>query len=265
MQFIRNMEFILYGMKHYTKWSKDLPPLEGSLKNQHVMVTGATTGLGLGISKQMAKRGAIVHMVCRDKEKGERVRKDIISETQNEAVFIHLCDLSLMRDIRKMSDDYSKQFKELHVLVNNVGVMTNKFEMTPEGFEKNFATNILGQYYLTTLMLPILKQTKPFARVINVSSGGMLTQPLILDDYFMEKDFDGTKQYARNKRQIVAVTEYFARLHTKEGVFFYSMHPGWVDTDGVRTSMPDFHKKFEKDLRPISQGIDTIDYLTVTP
>lgn len=170
-----------------------------------------------------------------------------------------------MKDIRNMAADYQKKFKELNILINNVGVMLNKAELTPEGFEKNFATNILGQYYLTTLMLPTLKQTKPLSRVINVSSGGMLTQPLILDDYFMNKDFDGTKQYARNKRQIVAVTEYFARLYTKENVFFYSMHPGWVDTDGVRTSMPDFHKKFEKDLRPISQGIDTIDFLAVTP
>lgn len=180
-------------------------------------------------------------------------------------IFIHLCDLSLMREIRNMAEDYKKQFKELNILINNVGAMNNKYELTSEAFESNFATNILGQYYLTILMLPVLIQTKPFAKVINVSSGGMLTQPLILDDYFMQKDFDGTKQYARNKRQMVALTEFFARLYTKEGVNFYSMHPGWVDTDGVRTSMPDFHKKFEKDLRPISQGIDTIDYLAVTP
>lgn len=71
MQQIRNIEFIVYGMRNYIKWSKELPPIEGSLKNQHVMVTGATTGLGLGISKQMAQRGAIVHMVARNKQKAE--------------------------------------------------------------------------------------------------------------------------------------------------------------------------------------------------
>lgn len=146
-------------------------------------------------------------------------------------------------------------------MVNNAGCMVNKRETTSEGLEKNFAANTLGTYYLTKLLVPLLKASKP-SRVITVSSGGMLTQKLELEDLQMEKeDFDGTKQYAINKRHQVALMEFFARAYMGQGVLFCSMHPGWVDTDGVKESMPDFHKRFEKDLRNIEEGIDTVIYL----
>lgn len=80
----------------------------------------------------------------------------------------------------------------------------------------------------------------------------MLTQKLELKDMFMDdSDFDGTKQYAKNKRQQIAMTEYFSSCFSRHGVHFYTMHPGWVDTDGVKDSMPDFHKRFKDDLRQI--------------
>lgn len=68
------------------------------------MVTGATAGLGLGIAKDFASRGATVHMICRNKEKGEAIRKQIMEETKNNRLFLHICDMSSMKDIRNLAE-----------------------------------------------------------------------------------------------------------------------------------------------------------------
>ena len=100
------------------------------------------------------------------------------------------------------------------------------------------------------------------SRTIVVSSGGMYTQKLVTKDIFMTKDFDGTAQYARNKRQQVCVMEEFQRRYPDKGLFI-SMHPGWVDTPALRSSMPDFYEKMKNDLKDQEEGADTINYLLV--
>lgn len=93
----------------------------------------------------------------------------------------------------------------------------------------------------------------------------MLTQKLEIDDLYMEKEkFDGTIQYARNKRQQICITEMFAKLYPSHGKFV-SMHPGWVDTPGVRESMPDFYNRFKGKLKDVDEGADTIVYLSTIP
>lgn len=264
MQLIRTSQFILTGMKHFTKRAQPFPALEQRLNGLVVMVTGATAGLGLGIATDMAQRGATLHLVCRSKERGEAVVKDLIDKTKNENIHLHLCDLSSIKDVKTLAETFLRNEKSLNVLINNAGCMINAREFTAEGLEKNFATNTLGTYYLTKLLVPLLKLSRP-AKVITISSGGMLTQPLVLKDLFMvDSDFDGAAQYSVTKRHQVVLTEWWARCYFEQGVSFYSMHPGWVETDGVKTSMPEFHKKFEKDLRPIDQGIDTVIWLTVS-
>lgn len=105
--------------------------------------------MGLGIAHDLARRGATVHIVCRNKERGEAVRKDIIDKSKNENVHLHICDTSSMADIKIFTENFVRTEKSLNVLINNAGCMINQREMTPEGLEKNFATNSLGTYYLT--------------------------------------------------------------------------------------------------------------------
>jgi dehydrogenase/reductase SDR family protein 12 len=110
--------------------------------------------------------------------------------------------------------------------VNNAGCMVNEREETEDGLEKNFATNTLGTYILTVTLLPLLEKAADGARVVVVSSGGMLTQKLNVSDLQSErvKPFDGTMVYAQNKRQQVIATHQLAEKHKK--VQFSSMHPG---------------------------------------
>ena len=84
--------------------------------------------------------------------------------------------------------------------MHNAGCMNNEYKLNEDGIESNYATNVLGVYYLTKKIIPYL-HTK--SRVIIVSSGGMYSTPLVNDDIFMKEDFDGTTQYARNKRMQV--------------------------------------------------------------
>ncbi|KAG7220329.1 hypothetical protein INR49_010163 [Caranx melampygus] len=147
--------------------------------------------------------------------------------------------------------------------INNAGCMVNQRELTEEGLEKNFATNTLGTYILTTALIPALKKVED-PRVVTVSSGGMLTQKLNVDDLQFEKGtFDGTMAYAQNKRQQVILTERWALQHKE--IHFSSMHPGWADTPAVQSSMPSFHAKMQSKLRTEAMGADTVVWLAVSP
>ncbi|XP_053732833.1 dehydrogenase/reductase SDR family member 12 isoform X2 [Synchiropus splendidus] len=169
--------------------------------------------------------------------------------------------MSSARQVWEFGQNFS-QNNSLHVLINNAGCMVNQRELTEEGLEKNFATNTLGTYILTMVLIPILKKAED-PRVVTVSSGGMLTQKLNVDDLQFEKaTFDGTMAYAQNKRQQVIMTERWAALH--KDIHFSSMHPGWADTPAVQSSMPSFHAKMANKLRTEAMGADTAVWLAIS-
>ncbi len=146
----------------------------------------------------------------------------------------------------KAAQQLKDHVKQIDILVHNGGCMIHQRQFTKEGVEKNFATNTLAVYYLSILTLPLMTSE---SRTIVVSSGGCLTQELITDDLYMaEEDFDGTVQYARNKRQQLCLVEELSKNYPKAGKFF-SMHPGWSDTPSVREAMPDFYTKMKEKLK----------------
>ncbi|XP_044300216.1 dehydrogenase/reductase SDR family member 12 isoform X3 [Varanus komodoensis] len=240
----------------------DPEDLEVDVTGRSFMVTGANSGIGKAAAKEIARRGGIVHLVCRNKDRAEEAKKEITTETSNENVFVHILDMSDPKGIWKFAEQYKNEHK-LNVLINNAGCMMNQKELTADGLEKNFATNTLGTYILTTALLPLLeKENDP--RVITVSSGGMLVQKLNASDLQSEEvAFDGMMVYAQNKRQQVVLTEQWAKSHPS--IHFSSMHPGWADTPAVRTSMPEFYEKMKNRLRTEAQGADTVVWLAVSP
>ena len=141
-------------------------------------------------------------------------------------------------------------------------------KLTSENFETIFATNLLGGFELTQILLPALaaggSDDDP-ARVINVSSGGMYAKKLKVED--MENDpatFDGVDLYANTKRGQVFLTELWAAKYSGVvPVQFFSMHPGWAITPGVETSLPGFFSKMQGMMRTAEQGADTINWLAV--
>jgi dehydrogenase/reductase SDR family protein 12 len=227
------------------------------------MISGANSGIGLVTAMFLAKKGATVHLVCRNQERGESAKTEITRESSNEKVHLHLLDLSKPKDISKFTRDFVDSGQQLDVLVNNAGCMVNERELTDDGLEKNFATNTLGTYLLTTGLIPVLEKSSD-PRVITVSSGGMLVTKLDPHDLQFQnyRNFDGTFAYAQNKRQQVVMARQWA-LQWPD-IHFSSMHPGWADTPAVRQAMPEFRRRMGNRLRSPEEGADTIIWLCVS-
>jgi NAD(P)-dependent dehydrogenase (short-subunit alcohol dehydrogenase family) len=232
------------------------PRIDDDLTGRVAVVTGATSGLGRQTAAELARLGASVVLVGRNPEKTEAVLEQIRSETGNSKLRCEIADLSEMEQVRALAGRIEAP---IHILVNNAGVLLAERSETREGFETSFATNLLGHFLLTNLLIDKLEAP---ARIINVSSGGMYTQRVRVDDLEMKRGrYDGAVAYARAKRGQVILTELWAEALRGRGVVVHSMHPGWADTPGVSGSLPRFYKLTKPLLRTAAQGADTIVWL----
>ncbi|KAJ3595606.1 hypothetical protein NHX12_004909 [Muraenolepis orangiensis] len=269
MSLYRNLTWFLKGMKEYTRDGYDaasksfiVEDLSVSHVGRSFMVTGANSGIGKETAAAIAKKGGTVHMVCRNKDKAEMARADIIRESGNTEVHIHILDLSETTQVWEFAETFQRQYPTLNVLINNAGCMINKREKNSIGLEKNFATNTLGVYILTQSLMPLLQKSRD-PRVITVSSGGMLVQQLRAHNLQSKGGFyRGPKVYAQNKRQQVVLTEHWAK--TQPVIHFSAMHPGWVDTPAVSSTMPQFRQMMGERLRSAAQGADTVVWLALS-
>ncbi|XP_027743955.1 dehydrogenase/reductase SDR family member 12 isoform X4 [Empidonax traillii] len=233
MSWYRNTAWFVKGLREYTRGgyesaSKHFNPadVEVDVRGRSFLVTGSNSGIGKATAKEIARRGGTVHLVCRNKERAQVAQEEIVTETGNQNIFLHIVDISNPKEVWKFAEKFRNEHK-LNVLINNAGCMVNNRELTEDGLEKNFATNTLGTYVLTTALLPLL-----------------------------EKEAD-----ARVRQQVV-LTEQWAKAH--RNVHFSVMHPGWADTPAVRSSMPDFYEKMKNSLRTEAQGADTVVWLAVS-
>jgi NAD(P)-dependent dehydrogenase (short-subunit alcohol dehydrogenase family) len=237
------------------RW-REHPPVDEDLSGRVALVTGATSGLGRAAAKELARLGATVIIVGRNPRKTERVAAAIRNDTGSSKVRTEIADLSSMREVRDLA---ARIEPPLHLLVNNAGVLLDDRSETDEGFETTFATNLLGHFLLTKLLVDKLEAP---ARIINISSGGMYTQRIHVDDLQLsERRYDGTVAYARTKRGQVILTEMWAEKLRDRGIVVHAMHPGWADTPGVSRSLPTFYKLTKPLLRTPEQGADTIVWL----
>ncbi len=226
-------------------WSQSAPDFSG----QRWLITGASDGIGREIARLAAASGAEVHAVGRSAEK-----LNTLTESPGRWV-IHSEDLSLMGSVSSFSQKLTNEGLKFDVLVNNVGLMLSERTLTDEQLEVSFATNVLGHFALTEA----LRDTGALdgGIIINMSSGGMYNVPLTLDRLQGGANYDGMLTYAYQKRAQAVLNEWWR----KRGLAGYVMHPGWVDTQGVRTAMADFHKALGPLLRDVAAGADTAIWL----
>jgi dehydrogenase/reductase SDR family member 12 len=233
----------------------ELPRMDGKV----VLVTGATSGLGLAAARGFAKLGATVWLVARDRQRGERARR-AVAALGGEAR-LALCDLARLNSVRELAARVGADASHLDVLVNNAGVMTAERTMSADGIELTFAVNVVAPFLLTELLADAMERSAP-ARIVNVSSGGMYAQRLRAGDLQSARgQFDGAAVYARSKRAEVILTAMWAQRLRDRGITVHAMHPGWADTPGVRSSLPRFYKLARPLLRTPDQGADTIVWL----
>ncbi len=240
-------------------WGFEPADLEVDLRGRVALVTGANGGIGRAVAQGLAERGATLALLCRDAGRGEQAADQIRASTGNPQVRAFTVDVSERKSLR----DFASAFPEerVDILIHNAGVLPAERAETSEGLELGFATNVLGPFLLTALLREKLAKAAP-SRVIWVSSGGMYARKLRIDDLqWQRRRYDGVAAYAETKRAEVILAEMWAERLAERGVKVHSMHPGWADTQGVRTSLPGFHRVMKSLLRTAEQGADTILWL----
>jgi dehydrogenase/reductase SDR family member 12 len=231
------------------------------LTGRVVVITGATSGLGLAAARALVADGATVEVIARDAAKAavvcERLRRDARA---GEVGFV-VADTGDLDAIRNASDELVRRHGEIHALINNAGALDKRYAQSPQGIERTVASQVVGPFLLTGLLLPLLRAT-PRSRVLCVSSGGMYSQPLSVAALEMGPDgYDGTVAYARAKRAQVTLAQMWAEYLRPDRISVHAMHPGWADTPGVRRSLPTFRRITGPLLRSPQQGADTLVWL----
>lgn len=239
-----------------------LPPK--ALRGRTVVLTGGTSGIGRAAAFQLIALGAELILVARDRAKAEQVQRSLLAVEGGAHVSIEIADLSLMADIRALAKRIAASHPAVSVLINNAGALFNQYETTAEGIEKTLATDLLGPFLLTRLLLPRLAAGRP-ARIVNVSSGGMYTRGIDLENLDSAQGaYNGAEAYARAKRGLVVLTELWAAALSASGISVHAMHPGWVDTPGLERSLTAFHQRLRPWLRTPGEGADTMTWLAAS-
>jgi retinol dehydrogenase 14 len=201
------------------------------MKGKIVLVTGATGGLGFSASEAFAKAGATVVMSGRSAARVDEAAKKVRASTGSATIEGLVADLSDMESVRASAKQLLGRHAALHVLVNNAAVFANERRLVKDGFEVMFATNHLGPFLLTTLLLPALKAGAP-SRVFNVTAPSSST--LDFDDLQGEKKFSALHAFGASKMANLLFTYELARRLEGTGVAVHAFFPGLIKSDLMR-------------------------------
>jgi len=262
-----------YGKKHFTRSGYEAakalfpnpdPLLTFDLRGKRYVVTGANRGLGKEVARYLAERHATVYLICRNAERGAQVIEEMKTQMAGSDVHLLVADCSLRTDILRVAAVLEASEPHLDGVVCNAGAMLHRRQLTSEGHEMTFATQLLyGLYALGQLLTPLLSRCPgQEGRLIAVSGGEMYQTSLWIHD-LENGQYNGVQAYARVKRAQVSIIERWAA--ESSDVTYVSCNPGWADTPGVDASMPCFKKKLGTEFRTTWQGAEGIAWLCVAP
>lgn len=195
------------------------------------MVTGSSSGIGRATASALSQTGAVVVMVARDEARGEAARAKVVSDSGNQSADLMTADLSSPASVRELAAGFSAKYPKLDLLINDAAVFVSKRIVTPDGLELMFATNFLGPFLLTRLLVPRLEAASP-SRVINVSAPSSMMPDL--DDLQCEHAFGAIRAFGASKAAELLFTYALARRLQGKGVTVNAYHPGIVRTKLVR-------------------------------
>jgi NAD(P)-dependent dehydrogenase (short-subunit alcohol dehydrogenase family) len=210
------------------KWTADdLPDLAGKT----IVITGANSGIGYEAAVQFARKRAAVVLACRSVDKGRAAADQIEARTPGAAVEVLELDLASLASVRAFAERFRGAHRELHVLVNNAGVMALPYRRTADGFEMQFGTNHLGHFALTGLLLDSLLATG--GRVVTVSSGAHRIGDIRFDDLQWEHGYGKWRAYGQSKLANLLFAFELQRRADEAGKKLVSVacHPGYAATE----------------------------------
>ncbi len=209
------------------------------LDGRTVLVTGASTGLGLETARALATTGAHVVLTARSEEKGAAAESAIRASVPDASIEYGILDLASLQSVRAFADWFLATHDRLDVLVNNAGVMFTPLERTADGFELQFGTNHLGPFLLTALLAPALRAAAP-SRVVNLSSVAHEFSDMDWDDLnYRSRPYDKFEAYGQSKTASILFTRELDRRLGPEGVHSNAVHPGSIPTELLRYMGPD--------------------------
>ncbi len=236
-----------------------------TIDGRRAIVTGATSGIGKEIARQLATSGAELVLACRDFDRGKLTAHEISAGTGTTEPAVMAIDTSSQESIRQFADEYRQRYGTLDVLVNNAGVLRPGRDVSVDGYELTFATNVLGYYLLTAELVDALR-VSTFARVINVAS--VYAGEVDLDDLqFERRPYDGMRAYAQSKACDRMLSWAFARRFQPDGVTVNAVAPGLVLETALYRDLPAEIRHYleQQPSRTIAEGVDSAVWLATSP
>jgi NAD(P)-dependent dehydrogenase (short-subunit alcohol dehydrogenase family) len=232
------------------------------IEERTILITGATSGLGKRVARDLAERGATVLLHGRDAAKGATVMEEIRRDTGNRKLAYLDADLASLDDVRALAAEVLRGRERLDALVNNAGVGTGMREaprqVSADGYELRLAVNHLAPFLLTHLLLPLLRRSAP-ARIVHVASVGQ--GAIDFDDLMLEQAHDGIRAYRQSKLAQVMSTFDLAPELAGSGVTVNVLHPAsLMDTAMVRDT-----DWFAGPTTTVAEGAQAVERLIVDP
>lgn len=200
------------------------------MNNKLCVITGANSGIGFETAKALARKGAYLVMVCRNEDKAETARQEIIEETSNPGIDIVLCDFAIQAEIRNAAEEIKKNYKKIDVLINNHGFLASEREDTVDGLEKTFAVNHIGYFMFTNLLLDMIKAADQ-GRIVSVASGAHRAGEFDPENIQLDNNFTPWKAYGNSKLFNILFTRELANQLVDTNVTANCLHPGVVATN----------------------------------
>lgn len=242
----------------------EVPDMSG----KRCIVTGATSGIGEMTSLALARAGASMALLCRNRSKGEAVIERIRSETGNAELDLFVADLESQQQIRAVASELLERCPSIDVLINNAGVTNLRYSTTPDGIETVFAVNHLAYFLLTQLLLERILAT-PKSRIVNVASEAHKFGDIQFDDIGHESRYRWMRVYGQSKLANILFTQELGRRIDGSGTTVNSLHPGGVATGLGSNNGSRLHSFVMTLGRPFlktpEQGAETSIYLATSP
>jgi NAD(P)-dependent dehydrogenase (short-subunit alcohol dehydrogenase family) len=201
------------------------------LTGQVAIVTGASGGLGEETARALASKGASVTIAARDLKRAEKAAEQIKKNTGNKNIYVGELELDKPESVRRFARSFLGKQAKLNILINNAGIMACPLTRTEEGWELQFATNHLGHFLLTNLLVPALLDGTP-SRIVNLSSGGHNFAPVDFDDiHFRDRNYDKFQSYGQSKTANILFSIALDNRLKDRGVRANAVHPGVIMTD----------------------------------
>ena len=247
----------------HREWNLEQVPLQ---HGKVAVVTGGNSGIGFETALGLAGKGVEVLLACRDLQKAEEAAARIKKTHPGAQLRSMHLDVSSLRAIREFAVRLRQQYQTLDLLINNAGIMMSPYEVTEDGFENQFATNYLGHFALTGLLLPLLRGT-PGSRVVTLSSLSYKWAEIQFDDLHAQKEYSRRRAYGQSKRAcLVFAYELQRRLaaanyHTRS----VAAHPGLSKTNLDKYFPALIRPLGSLFLQPAAQGALPILYAALAP